>query len=285
MLVGMVILAVALLALGTRKTDNTSGFTSTGEGEVGWLEPEIAGGSDVYMAKISAFANGAPFTQDMAYTLVDGMPITEGDIVLNLNSTTYAGTGVPLKKFYWPNNLVPYEIAGNFPNQARITDAIAHWEKFTSIRFVKRDSSNAKQYPNYVYFQPADGCWSYVGMQGGKQAIGLASGCSLGNTIHEIGHAVGLWHEQSRIDRDEYVTILYENIYPSMAFNFNKQVANGEDIGAYDFGSIMHYPRKAFSKNGKDTIVPKNGEEIGQRDVLSAGDIAAVEYMYSKLNK
>jgi hypothetical protein len=94
---------------------------------------------------------------------------------------------------------------------------------------------------------------------------------------------VGLWHEQSRIDRDEYVTILYENIYPSMAFNFNKQVANGEDIGAYDFGSIMHYPRKAFSKNGKDTIVPKNDEPIGQRDVLSPGDIAAVEYMYAKL--
>lgn len=283
MLAGMVILAVALLALGTRKIDNNKGLTKTDDEEIGWLEPEIAGGEHVHTATISSVAYGTPFTADMNYTLIDGLPITEGDIVLNLNSTTYAGTGVPNAKFYWPNNLVPYEIANNFPNQARIVDAIAHWEKNTSIRFVKRDSSNASKYPNYVYFQPADGCWSYVGMQGGKQAIGLAAGCSTGNTVHEIGHAVGLWHEQSRIDRDDYVTILYENIYPSMAFNFNKQIANGEDIGAYDFGSIMHYPRKAFSKNGKDTIVPKNDEPIGQRDVLSPGDIAAVEYMYSKL--
>jgi astacin len=44
-------------------------------------------------------------------------------------------------------------------------------------------------------------------MRGGRQDIGLASGCGTGATIHEIGHAFGLWHEQSGEDRDRFVKI------------------------------------------------------------------------------
>jgi hypothetical protein len=46
----------------------------------------------------------------------------------------------------------------------------------------------------------------------------------------------------------------------------------------------MHYPRAAFSSNGQDTIVPtQEGAQIGQRNGLSAGDIAAVKWMYPAL--
>lgn len=56
-------------------------------------------------------------------------------------------------------------------------------------------------------------CWSQVGKRGGKQQLSLGSGCeNKGRAIHELMHALGFLHEQSRQDRDEHVIILYQNI-------------------------------------------------------------------------
>lgn len=266
------------------KTESEKTLAPEAVSEVFEMHPEFAIGTEVYSTVISGYMMGEAFSNmPVQYTIVDGLPIFEGDIILNFDTISTAGTGLPNSQFYWPGGMVIYDIDPRLTMQERVTDAIAHWEEHTSIRFIRRTSENAKQYPNYIYFQPGLGCSSYVGMIGGKQPINLATGCSTGNTIHEIGHALGLWHEQSRSDRDEHVTIVYENIIPAMAFNFDKHVTDGEDIGDYDFASIMHYPRWAFSKNGKDTIVPKGDHEIGQRSGLSEGDIAAIEYMYEKV--
>lgn len=237
----------------------------------------------MYQGTISGFFNGE-IVQNMPvrYVLANGHAVYQGDILINPNRPAQASMGVlNVERYIWPDGLVAYEIHPNLPDEFRIHDAIAHWEEQTSIRFVERTESNSGQYRNYILFRPGNGCSSYVGMQGGMQPINLARACSTGNTIHEIGHALGLWHEQSRIDRDEYVDVVYANIISLYAFNFDKQTRNGQDLGEYDYGSIMHYPRWAFSKNGKDTIVPHDeNAEIGQRDGLSAGDIDGIVDLY-----
>lgn len=76
-----------------------------------------------------------------------------------------------------------------------------------------------------------------------------------------------------------FVSINWANITPGFEHNFDQHITDGDDIGAYDFGSIMHYPLTAFSVNGSNTITPiatvPPGVTVGQRNGLSAGDIAA----------
>ena len=242
----------------------------------------------------TALISAATFSsKPVRYADVGGFAIFEGDIVLgpvaDLQRAEAEGRGPVLEsigitgqQFRWPNATVPFDIDSAMPDQQRVTDAIAHWEANTPLRFVRRSAGTT----DFVMFQSGSGCSSQVGRRGGQQAVTLGQGCGTGNAIHEIGHTIGLWHEQSREDRDTFVRIVFANIDPSLQHNFTQHITDGDDLGAYDYGSIMHYPETAFSNNGQPTIIALQplppGVILGQRAALSVGDIAGVLILYPR---
>jgi len=221
------------------------------------------------------------------FSAIEDNAIFEGDIILGtvkqvIRATKAAETGVEelgtgIKGHRWPRATLPYAIDPGLPKQERVRDAIQHWQDKTKLRFVLRTNQS-----DYVVFRASpNGCSSSVGKQGGAQYVNLGDACSTGNAIHEIGHTIGLWHEQSRADRDKFITIVWTNIIPNTQHNFLQHVGDGDDIGAYDYGSIMHYSANAFALDAlKPTIITKDGSQIGQRIGLSPGDIAASEALY-----
>lgn len=239
--------------------------------------------------------------EPVQYAEVDGMAVVEGDMIIGTVEEVKARAreveamggpevgrvheqGVAINNIdaRWPNGVVPYTIDPALPTPSRVTGAINSWQGATYIRFVLRTASNAAQYPDYVTFQKtAGGCFSSVGKNGGQQIVNLEDACTTGNAIHEIGHVLGLFHEQSREDRDSFVRIQLENVTAGYEGNFDKQITYGGDLFAYDYGSIMHYPADAFSKNGLPTIVALGGQAIGQRSALSTGDVASIKRIYS----
>ncbi|CAL8133315.1 unnamed protein product [Orchesella dallaii] len=119
---------------------------------------------------------------------------------------------------------------------------------------------------DYVYIIKGtnNGCDSHIGKQGGRQDMNLQSpGCMhIGTVMHEMIHALGFFHEQARPDRDDHVSIYYDNIIPGQRHNFHKFGASEvSTLGIpYNVRSIMHYESDAWSNNGKPTILAKDGK-------------------------
>ena len=183
--------------------------------------------------------------------------------------------------FRWPSSSIPFEIAANHPQKTDIEAAIRLVNAATNICVIPRDG-----HADFVRFVNASGCSSPVGKRGGVQNITIG-GCSVGSIAHEILHSAGLWHEQSREDRNTFITVNLANVEAGKEHNFDRHVADGVDIGAYDYGSIMHYGRTAFSKNGLNTIdikIPPGTATttIGQRTALSSRDVAAINSLYGR---
>ncbi|XP_076592889.1 meprin A subunit beta-like [Chaetodon auriga] len=141
--------------------------------------------------------------------------------------------------------------------------------------------------PNYIVVIKDDGCWSYVGNQRqGNQSLSIGQWCDhLAIVEHEFLHALGFWHEQSRYDRDDHVTIVWENIEEGKEHNFLKHSSDSTTtLGTmYDYTSVMHYGKDAFSNGNGSTIItnrPEYQDTIGQRRDMSPNDVLKLQKLY-----
>ncbi|KAL3090966.1 hypothetical protein niasHS_007341 [Heterodera schachtii] len=172
----------------------------------------------------------------------------------------------------------------------QIANAIAFWENNTCVTFEHLDrepSAAEEKEEDFVDFFKGHGCYSMIGRSGGRQGVSIGSGCErLGIVEHEIGHVLGLWHEQSRPDAWKYIKVEKEFVLPSYLSDF--QLRDDDEIMTlglpYDYGSVMHYGPTAFSTDGtSQTLIAKDmlfQSTIGQRDQFAFYDVMAINKAY-----
>jgi len=190
----------------------------------------------------------------------------------------------------WPNAFVPYTYQSYSVKrslQNAVNAAVNEYRQKTCIRWREVSASDARtKYKNYVEFIIGGGCYSMIGKQyRGRQQISLGRGCaSKGIAVHEMMHALGFFHEQSRRDRDNYITINWHNIPGRVRYNFEKyRSGQASTYGEpYDKKSVMHYGNYAFSNNRQMTIVSRSNprETLGQRNGLSRIDVNQLKRYY-----
>merc|ERR1712055_1105490 len=197
-------------------------------------------------------------------------------------------SGVKNEAYRWPGGILNYEMSNAVSSEDKtlIRNTLSQLEtKLDScIKFREADSGFR------VIVKGEGKCSSSVGYNGngidGSQGMSLDVGCMHPSVIeHEFYHAIGVWHTQSRTDRDDHVKINFENIIDGDQHNFvKKSESEVSEFGLpYDFESVMHYSDKSNSKNGKrtiETIDPSKQDINGKATGVSEGDILLVKRMY-----
>lgn len=223
-------------------------------------------------------------------------PLFEGDLCLDpedrdvvnevTEETDIKRNVIRNKKKLWPGNKVLYFVDPKLHHlRPKIASAINTLRDKTCLTFQEVASSYKG---DYIKMYRGNGCWSKMGRSGGAQSLSLGSGCEyVGVIMHEVMHSLGVWHEQSRPDRDRYVEILWNNIKPGRKKNFKKYGHGKLDSLnlPYDFDSVMHYDRRLFSVDGrKPTIIARGRPWVqlgGQlRGTLTKNDIHEINALY-----
>ncbi|XP_020506041.2 meprin A subunit beta-like [Labrus bergylta] len=215
----------------------------------------------------------------------EGLDLFEGDIMEEMQTQTREARNAILNQKQLWDIPVPYVLEANLDVNAKgvILQAFEHFRLKTCIDFRPRQS---EEY--YLSVRQNPGCYSFVSrIVKSGQVVSIGRRCDhLGIVEHEFLHALGLYHEQSRYDRDDYVTIIWKNIKDGYQGNFRKisQSLRTTFNTPYDYLSVMHYGKKVFSKNTGDTIatkLPEYQDKIGQRMEMSFFDMYKLNHLYN----
>uniref|UniRef100_A0A914CPA3 Zinc metalloproteinase n=1 Tax=Acrobeloides nanus TaxID=290746 RepID=A0A914CPA3_9BILA len=195
----------------------------------------------------------------------------------------------PLYKRWDRTRPIGYDFADNIPEstRAKIREALQLWEQNTCIRFLE----NGPDVDRLEFFD-GGGCSSFVGLTGGTQGISIATpGCDhVGIISHEIGHSLGIFHEQARPDQQNHIMVHYNNIPISRWNNFHPVSSNQAETFdlPYDAGSVMHYGAFGFASNpyrpAISTLDPHLQSTIGQRVGPAFLDFESINIAYGCLN-
>lgn len=218
------------------------------------------------------------------------------------------GVAIILEEDIWPDHIVWYRINGSFSDYELevINTAVDLYSKVDVNVTLQECEPVSKCKGKYVSIeQNEDACYGMVGYvnDGEPQTMNLGESCFAGgpgNVVHELGHAMGLYHEHTHPDRE--VIVLTDQNLPVSAENYAKMTTREATLKPYDSKSIMHYGRTAGLcfpkaqyplKSFCDVEVVKNciqpveqhcnssrDLEIGTRAVLSAGDIYTLRVLY-----
>ncbi|KAF7665224.1 hypothetical protein LDENG_00148840 [Lucifuga dentata] len=289
-IIALCMVSTCLLAVHAQKS-----FFNIKRGPRGYKEREERGDGTVMDEIIKA-------NEFQAARIIDGTTsLREGDIAVSAgrrSKVCFARTCL------WSKSVdghvyIAYRLSPEYTEmEAKIIQkGMENVEKDTCVRFVPRTHQR-----DYIDIQPKSGCWSYLGARGGRQTVSLqAPDCiRVGVISHEFMHALGFVHEQSRFDRDNYVTVMWPNIWRGNEEVVGRRNSLGEEICTdnrlrnfekfktenldlpYDYGSIMHFGMYAYSQDGEPTIIPKNSKDIklGQAITLSHIDKMKINKLY-----
>src|SRR5665213_1519157 len=147
----------------------------------------------------------------------------------------------------WPGGVVPYDISKLTAAQQTIAwRAMGRWmDTGANIKFVPRTTE-----VEYVFFTGHINAGNNTTHDGFKKGVRTEVNITAfwwrqeeWMPAHELGHVLGFAHEHQRWDRDQFVTIHYENIKDGRAEDYDwipKTNCLASSL-PYDFRSIMHY--------------------------------------------
>ncbi|MFK7884929.1 MAG: M12 family metallopeptidase [Phycisphaerales bacterium] len=172
----------------------------------------------------------------------------------------------------WPDGVIPYAFDANVSDAQKtaMLEAMGQLAITADVTFIERSTE-----VDFIRIRDANGNSSFVGRIGGAQEIRIINWNFRYIMVHELMHALGFFHEQTAVDRDQFVTINQSNIQPNALINFVIQ-PNANVTSKYDYQSVMHYGAFFFAIDPSiPTIIttdPGFQDLIGQREFLSPVD-------------